>query len=112
MKTKSVKVLPKMAGEILNGGVYAQAVRCGKSNCKCARGEAHTAFYFLTRRAGKLVKFYVRKSELNNFAALAAQAAEARKVVRRTTKLDQQFLRELHQFLREKNRLINNLKGL
>ncbi len=44
MKTKSEKMLPKTADEITNGGVYVQAVRCGKASCKCVRGETHTGF--------------------------------------------------------------------
>ncbi len=112
MKNKTVKMLPKTASEIQNGGLYLQRVRCGKQNCKCARGESHTAYYFFTRRGRKLTKFYIRKSELKSFATLANQAAEERKVIRRTTKSNQQLLKNLRQLLHERNLLINNLKGM
>ncbi len=110
MKTKTVKVLPKIADEISNGGIYLQRVRCGKHNCRCANGERHSAYYFFTRRGGKLSKFYIRKSKLKSFAALINQAAEERKIGRLTTKSNHQLLKQLRQTLREKNLLINSLK--
>lgn len=112
MRTKNVKMLPKTASEIQNGGLYLQRVRCGKANCKCALGETHSAYYFFTRRGRKLTKFYIRKSELKSFAALTIQAVEERKAVRLTTKSNQQLLKNLRQLLRERNLLINNLKGI
>lgn len=75
METKTRKALPKKASEIQNGGLYLQRVRCGKANCKCARGKLHTAYYFFTRCNGKLVKFYVRKAEVEAFTEIVNQAA-------------------------------------
>jgi hypothetical protein len=75
MKTKSVKVLPKTTDEIANGGVYIQRVRCGKANCKCARGETHTGYYFFTRRNGKLIKTYIRKADVDALTEIAKQAS-------------------------------------
>jgi len=111
MKTKTAKVLPKTAGEIANGGVYAQRVRCGKSNCKCAGGELHTAFYFFTRRCGKLIKFYVRKAEIKEFTEIVHQARADRKLHHQTSKSNFELLKQLREILREKTILINSLKG-
>lgn len=111
MKIKTVKVLPKTASEIANGGVYLQRVRCGKSNCKCARGETHRAFYFYTRRYGKLIKIYVRKVELSEFSRLVDIAAAERFACRRTTKADLDLLKKMRLLLRDKAGLINSLKG-
>ena len=102
MKTKTVKMLPKTAGEIANGGLYIQRVRCGKQNCKCARGETHPAYYFFTRRAGKFIKIYVRKSEFNEFAHLVVQAATKRNERRQTAKVNLNLLKELRRALRER----------
>ena len=111
MKTKTAKVLPKTVDEIQNGGLYLQRVRCGKANCKCARGELHTAFYFFTRRGGKLVKTYVRKSEFDEFMRLIAKAATKRKERRQTAKSNLDFLKELRQVLRERASQIKSLRG-
>ncbi len=110
MQTKSEKMLPKTAGEIPNGGIYIQRVRCGKSNCKCARGEFHTAFYFFTRRNKKLVKIYIRKSKIEGFAALVRQSVFDRKQNRQTSKSNFALLKEMRQMLRERNQLIKSLK--
>ncbi len=111
MKTKTAKVLPKTVEEITNGGVYLQRVRCGKQNCRCARGDFHTAFYFFTRIDGKLVKRYVRKAEVERLTELAETASEKRKHLRQVKKSDLKLLKQLCQNLRENNLLINNLKG-
>jgi hypothetical protein len=111
MQTKTAKVLPKTAGEIENGGVYSQAVRCGKKNCKCVRGETHTAFYFFTRRNRRLVKIYIRKAEFSEFSHLAVTAATLRNSRRQTTKADLDLLKQLRQSLRENASIVLSLKG-
>ncbi len=101
MKTKTAKVLPKTPSEIQNGGVYAQSVRCGKANCKCARGETHTAFYFFTRRNGKLVKFYVRKSEVDSFSGMISLASVERTQRRQSARSSVALLKRLRESSRE-----------
>ena len=105
MKSKTRKMLPKTAGEIENGGLYVQRVRCGKANCKCARGEPHTAFYFFTRRNGKLIKFYVRKADVNAFAEIANQAALNREQKRLSVKESNKLFRQLCETVRESETL-------
>ncbi len=111
MKTKTAKVLPKTADEIENGGLYSQRVRCGKQTCKCARGETHSAYYFFTRRRGKLLKIYVRKAEVEEFISLMDQAIADRKLHRQASKSNFLLLKQLRQNLREKTLLINTMKG-
>ena len=113
MKTKSAKVLPKTAGEIANGGVYVQRVRCGKANCKCAgKGERHTAFYFFTRRNNKLFKLYVRKAEIARFSNIVDQATFERSQNRETVKTSTEVLTQFSAFLKEKDSLIKTLRKL
>lgn len=92
MKTKTPKVLPKTAREIENGGVYIQDVRCGKPNCKCARGETHTAFYFFTRRNGKLIKMYIRRADVKAFSNIVEQAKAEHRNTRQAFKLSAELL--------------------
>ena len=98
--TKNAKSLPKTASQILNGGLYLQGVRCGKPNCKCARGELHTAYYFFTRRRGKLTKTYVRKADVEEFSRLVEESAERRSQVR----YEREYMKDLFRRLREQNR--------
>ncbi len=101
MQTKTAKVLPKTAGEISSGGVYRQRVRCGKQNCKCARGETHSALYFFTRCNGKLVKIYIRKPDVESFTKITNQAAAQRTQKRRSAKQSNELLKHLWESVRE-----------
>jgi hypothetical protein len=38
---------------LLRGTLTTRARRCGKANCRCARGEPHTSLYLVTSREGK-----------------------------------------------------------
>lgn len=101
-------MLPKTAREIRNGGLYHQAVRCGKARCRCARGELHEGYYYyFTRVCGKLRKRYVRKSLVEGLAQLTAQAAAERALHRRQVSESNQRLRELRMMLREISALRN-----
>jgi hypothetical protein len=111
MQTKFRKMLPKTIYEIPNGGIYKQAVRCGKSNCKCARGEKHSAYYFFTRRDGKLSKTYIRKAELENFKQLVDRAAADRNEERRMDRDTNALIKRLRQSMREKDQFIKDLKN-
>ncbi len=95
------QVLPKTASEITNGGVYRQHIRCGKKNCKCARGETHLAYYFFTRRCGKLTKIYIRKSDVKAFTKIANQAASGRAQKRLSVKESNKLFRRLRESVRE-----------
>jgi hypothetical protein len=112
MQIKNAKMLPKTTSEIQNGGVYLQAVRCGKPTCKCARGETHSAFYFFTRRNGKLIKIYVRKAEVDDFSRLVVRASLERYAQRQINKTNFQLLQAMRQSLHEKQGIINSLRGI
>jgi hypothetical protein len=50
----------------LPGVVCRQWVRCGRPNCRCARGGLHGPFYYrFWRVAGRLRKAYVRRTDLD-----------------------------------------------
>jgi hypothetical protein len=59
-KTKNQESAIKM----LPGFVARVRVRCGKTNCKCARGERHIAFYHVTYADGLRSRRYIRKAEV------------------------------------------------
>jgi hypothetical protein len=41
-------------GGLIRGTLSERAVTCGKSNCKCARGEKHSYLYVVASEGGKL----------------------------------------------------------
>ncbi len=84
------------------GTVHAQYVRCGKSNCKCADGELHGAYYYhFVRVGGRLKKCYLKADEIKRVqkACLLRQQQQRK---RRTTIISNwQDLREIRSELRE-----------
>lgn len=111
MKKTIQQMLPKMADQIDNGGIYTQSIRCGKATCKCERGETHTAFYFFYRMKGKLIKRYVRKAEVAEFSKLVEQAAFQRHQKRQAVKKSIELLKAFRASLWQNDALIKTIRG-
>lgn len=82
-------MLPKTIPNKLPGTVLPQYVRCGKSGCKCARGELHGPYWyrFWHQDGYKLRKEYVRKADLEAVRAAcrayADETQEGRVIIKR-----------------------------
>ena len=50
--------------KMLPGFVASVQIRCGKKNCRCARGDRHVAFYHVTYHRGVRSRKYVRRDQL------------------------------------------------
>jgi hypothetical protein len=50
--------------KILPGFVARVRVRCGKPNCRCARGQRHKAYYHVTYADGLRFRRYVRRDRV------------------------------------------------
>jgi hypothetical protein len=95
MQTKCPETLPKIP---LPGVVRPQWVRCGRSNCRCARGQLHGPyFYRFWREGGKLKKAYVRPAELEQVRA----QCDARRKQRQRQAAGLQLWRKMAVLLRE-----------
>ncbi len=62
--------------DLLNGHIQKRRVKCGKPNCKCARGESHTAFYHVWHIDGRRCQRYVRRSQVENLRNKCRQYKE------------------------------------
>ena len=80
------------------GFVATVRIRCGKSNCCCARGDRHFAHYRVTYDRGVRIRKYVRRDELlevlagceahrNVQAELRTGRAEYKELLAQTRKL-------------------------
>jgi hypothetical protein len=68
----------------LPGVVRPQWVRCGRENCRCARGRRYGPYYYrFWREGGRLRKAYVRPEQLEEVRA----RCEARRQARRELKV-------------------------
>ena len=69
MTPKSAKWLPKIG----TSTVHVQWVRCGRSSCRCARGNRHGPYHYrFWREDGRLRKRYVPASELSRVQSACA----------------------------------------
>ncbi len=115
MKTKSTKALPKMSQptvipEMLPGIICLQWVRCGKSTCKCARGQLHGAYYYrMWREDGRLHKRYVRAADLKQTRAACHARRLAEKQLRVVKVADKRQFRKLISSVRESEALLTLL---
>jgi hypothetical protein len=50
-RSRLVAALPDL-GEVVRGSVISQGRRCGKEDCRCARGELHGPYTYLSLRRG------------------------------------------------------------
>ena len=72
MSTNTAETLPKN----LPGVVCPQWVRCGRANCRCARGQLHGPYHYrFWREGGRLRKQYVKPADLER----VREACQARR---------------------------------
>ena len=97
-ETKNQKTTSKI--EPLKGYLEPQMVRCGKPNCKCAKGQLHGPYYLRRwQRGGKRRSKYVKKGELSaTFAACLAykrNRQETRELIRQINETGNGMLKAL-----------------
>ena len=62
VKTKNQKRTTKIEPQA--GHVERRWVRCGKPNCRCARGEYHVAHYHVVKSDGVRYQRYIRRADV------------------------------------------------
>jgi hypothetical protein len=94
---KSAEMLPKILRLASgNGSLQTQRVRCGKANCRCARGQLHEGYhYFFTRVGGQQFKVYVRRADVPAVRAVIQARAMRRAQWRSELNQARAFLRRL-----------------
>jgi hypothetical protein len=110
LKIKMSNYLPKTVPEISNGGLYHQAVRCGKPNCRCASGYLHEGYYYFIRFVdGRQRKTYVPKKKVETLSKLIRDARAARQAENNIRAGNRELLLDLRQQLRGRDPLIKSL---
>src|ERR1044071_5229395 len=76
-RKKSEKLPPKILSG--KGTLEVRYVKCGRSNCKCARGELHGPYtYVRTYRGGKRRRVYVRSNKVSALKEARSENKESR----------------------------------
>jgi hypothetical protein len=67
---------------IMCGFIQQKRIRCGKPNCRCARGEYHTAFYHVWYSGGFRFRRYVRRADVDELRAACLNYRNLQKQIR------------------------------
>ncbi len=71
---------------MIEGSIYTVYKKCGNKNCRCARGELHGPFNYLSRRIdGKTKLTFVRRADQDD---VEIKATNYRKYIARIAKLN------------------------
>jgi len=103
-RIKSKDLLPKI--EPLPGSVCAQMKRCGRSNCRCLKGQLHGPYFYQFWRQGrKLRKKYVKKADFERVfkgcEARKENQREMRNLIKEINQAGKPILRMIREALRE-----------
>ena len=64
------------------GHVERRRVRCGKANCRCARGQFHAAHYHVWKSGGVRFQRYVRREDVPGVRRACEEYRETQKAIR------------------------------
>lgn len=97
------KPLPKIRpGDMLNGAVCAQYKKCGKANCRCARGELHGPYYYRFQwHDGRVIKWYIPLSQVDAVTAACERHRRLQKHLLAGRRRFQMMISELNARLKE-----------
>ncbi len=97
---KTANLQPKM----LRGYVRAERIRCGRSNCKCAKGSLHGPyFYHFTWSGGKRRRRYVKVSDAKAVRAACENYKNTRRERIRARRQWRELMSSLRGLLHEGN---------
>ena len=78
--------------DMVSGSIYATFKKCGNKRCRCAKGELHGPFNYISKRVdGKTILTFVRKADENKITKEAENYREYIKVIASLNKLDKKI---------------------
>ena len=78
--------------DMVSGSIYATYKKCGNKRCRCAKGELHGPFNYISKRVdGKTILTFVRKADENKITKEAENYREYIKVIAGLNKLDKKI---------------------
>ena len=78
--------------DMVSGSLYSTYKKCGNKNCRCARGELHGPFNYLSKRVdGKTVLSFVRKADESQIIKEAGHYRDYIRTMARLNRLDKRI---------------------
>ena len=78
--------------DMISGSIYSTYKKCGNKRCRCAKGELHGPFNYLSKKVdGKTILTFIRKADENKITKEAENYRDYIKVMARLKKLDKKI---------------------
>ena len=75
--------------DMIAGSIYETYKKCGNKNCRCAKGDLHGPFFYLSRKAGGKTKLtFVRRADEDSVEEKAKNYKKYIKAVASLSKLN------------------------
>lgn len=88
-KTVNYLVHPK---DMISGSIYSAYKKCGNKRCRCARGDLHGPFKYLSRKVdGVTVLTFIRKADEDKIAVKAKDYRNYVKAMAKLNKIDKKI---------------------
>jgi len=81
------------AGPMIQGSLCKVGTRCGNPNCRCARGEKHTAYILTKKVSGKTKTNYVPVGMLEEVQTWVDECRRIKGLMKKISQLNEQILR-------------------
>jgi hypothetical protein len=82
------------AARFLRGTLSLRNVCCGKSSCRCARGELHACLYLVRRQGGKLRQLFVPRQWEERVREAVKNHQEMERLIEELSDLEWKRLKE------------------
>lgn len=66
---------------------------CGKKNCRCRKGQKHTAFYLSTHRTGKTINRHISKSKLAEAREMTENYKKLKELLHQLSEVNYELLK-------------------
>ena len=95
IRRKRERRLQKLArtGPVIVGSLARVGVRCGNPNCRCARGERHTAYVLTSKARGKTKTVHVPLGMVEEVRTWVQQHRQLKELVKEISALNEQLVR-------------------
>ena len=78
--------------DMVSGSIYSTYKKCGNKKCRCAKGELHGPFNYISKRVdGKTILTFVRRADENKITKEAKNYREYIKVIAGLNKIDKKI---------------------
>ncbi len=78
--------------EMVSGSVYTAYKKCGNKNCRCARGELHGPFSYLSKKVdGKTTLTFIRREDEDRIVKQAQNYRKYTKAMARLSRINRKI---------------------